>query len=359
MSDPAASSDVSDALDASRRAARDAWARRYPNAVSDRVVDGSLRLLGDAVEADPGAPIDPVLREPASLLGVRRALLDLWRQAYAQRIEVPRDPDGEDDPRRHLDRFLRFEEVRGELDPAWDEQVESALAGPKAHEMLAEIGHDLRSPLTSILFLSEVLKGADGIQDDSGQVRQLGLIYSGALTMLNIVNNFMELVRSGEEPSDPEPTVFSLADLMESTRRTVQPMADERGLALEVSNRPLGSERRTGHPVALSRILLNLVTNALKFTDEGDVMVRADEIVPGTVEFSVRDTGPGISEDHLDALFNVFEPAQDKSGVRFSGSGLGLVIVRRLLQSLGSKLECDSEPGVGSRFWFRIELPEA
>ena len=336
------------ALHSAGAAARDVWKRTYGSTLTESALEDSVQVLLEALTEPPGAPMPPEVREPPSLLHVRMALLDLIRKGYVE--------EGSEADDAFRDRIRRFEEVRAHLEPEWDEQVEASFSGPRANELLAEVGHDLRSPLTSVMFLSEVLREAPEARDDPHKARQLGLIYSGALTMLNIVNNFMEVVRRGGEELEGEPTVFSLEELLEETRRTVQPMADERGLHFETTVEIECSDRRVGYPVPLSRILLNLTTNALKFTREGEVRVVMSEPAPGVVEFAVRDTGPGISEERQKAIFRVFEPSQDRHGVRFSGTGLGLVIVRRLLRAMGSELICRSTVDEGTTMSFRVEL---
>jgi len=350
-------------LGESAATARERWLRRYPGTITESTLDASLATLLEALEPSPGSPLPDGLRTPPTLLHVRRELLDGLRRAFIGGLR-PEGLDRSPDPDAGgavagavVGQLERFEEVRDALDPNPDEQVAASLSGPQAHDILAEVGHDLRSPLTSVLFLSEALRDSPGIRDDPTQVRQLGMIYSGALTMLNVVNNFMELAESREGEVGVEATVFSVQDLLESTRRTVQPMADAKGLALRTRLDLAHADRRRGYPTVLTRILLNLSTNAVKFTREGEVRIEAREWEPGVVEILVEDTGPGIDSAREAAIFSVFEPAQDRHGVRFVGSGLGLVIVRRLLAILDSELVCDSTVGQGTRMSFRVKLP--
>ncbi|TVP45996.1 MAG: sensor histidine kinase [Gemmatimonadales bacterium] len=345
-------------LEDSAAAARQYWNRRYPGTITGPALDASLRTLVEAAAGPPGSPLPEGLRSPSTLLHVRRELLDCLRRSFVDELQRPgRDPGAPGAGDAIVRQMARFEEVRDALDPRPDEQVGASLSGPHAHEILAEVGHDLRSPLTSVLFLSETLRDSPGIRDDAQQVRQLSMIYSGALTMLNVVNNFMELSESRDGQVEADPTVFSVQDLLESTRRTVQPMADAKGLALRTRMELAHSDRRRGHPTVLTRILLNLTTNAVKFTRDGEVRIEAREWDPGIVEILVEDTGPGIDSAREEAIFDVFEPAQDRHGVRFIGSGLGLVIVRRLLATLESELVCDSTVGEGTRMSFRVRLP--
>jgi len=369
--DPTAGSvaaSLSASLADSTAIAREHWLRRYPGTITEATLDASLATVREAVDAPPGSPFPSGLRSPPTLLHVRRELLDGVRRAFVGGLRRENaNPDPDPDASRPVaggsvasavvGQIERFEEVRDALDPNPDEQVAAALSGPQAHDILAEVGHDLRSPLTSVLFLSETLRDSPGIRDDPNQVRQLGMIYSGALTMLNVVNNFMEMAESREGEIGVDSTVFSVQDLLESTRRTVQPMADAKGLALRTRLELAHPDRRLGYPTVLTRILLNLTTNAVKFTREGEVRIEAREWEPGVVEILVEDTGPGIASARQEAIFSVFEPAQDRHGVRFVGSGLGLVIVRRLLATLDSELICDSTVGEGTKMSFRVELP--
>ncbi len=347
-------------VSAVERACRDAldlWEKRYGDAITGEVLDQSLDLLAEAALETPGTPVSPQLTETPDLSSIRQRLLDLVRGEILDPANASRP-----DPPVVLQLLERLEEVRRALDPGWSAQVEAGLMGPGAGELLAEVGHDLRSPLTSVLFLSEVLRGAAGIREDEHQSRQLGLIYSAAFTMLQIVNNFVELARGEASSTEKHPTAFSLEDLIEGVRRSIQPLAEDKGLELEVDTTRLRHDRRFGSPVPLSRILLNLMTNGVKFTDEGGVRVRVYEKgksgdpVHGRVHFEITDTGPGLLPDSSEAPYQVFEPAQDRAGIRLSGSGLGLVIVRRLLESMGSTLSWSSEPGKGSTFRFTLAL---
>jgi signal transduction histidine kinase len=332
------------------------WAARYPEVAPAGVVDRSLALLVEALSAPPGTAVTAEVREPAALIEVRQILLGLLRGEFAKLVAEGTHEAGEV-PLLHS--MLRFEEVAEALDVTGEDQVAAGLSGPRARELLAEIGHDLRSPLTSVLFLSEVLSASPGIREDRHQLRQLGLVHSAAVTMLTLVNNFMELARTGDRAEELKPSSFSLADLLEGSLRTLRPLADEKSLDFVVANRVTGPDRRTGYPVSLSRILLNLGSNAIKFTSEGHVTIRVTEPAPGLVEFVVEDTGPGMDTENQRRLEDVFEPSATGGRVQFSGSGLGLVIVRKLLRRSNSELHLHSEPGRGTRVSFTLPLAEA
>lgn len=235
-----------------------------------------------------------------------------------------------------------------------DADFEQRLAEPDAFELVTEMAHDIRSPLNSILFLSEVLRsGRSGPMSDH-QRSQLGLIYSASLGIISVVNDIMELAsdRHGKSPDEPIP--FSIARVFESVEQMVRPMAEEKGLTLSFV-RP-EQDQWHGHPGRIGRVILNLTTNALKFTDKGGVDVEARRIGSERVLFSVSDTGRGITDHDLQRLFHPFQKSDARAGHFFSASGLGLSIAKRLVASMGSELEVQTERGRGTRFDFMLNL---
>ena len=189
------------------------------------------------------------------------------------------------------------------------------------------------------------------------QERQLGLIYSAAFGLSSVASDVIELARGGDRLVDLDPIPFSVTDILESVRDIVQPIAEEKCLAVQLTTPE--ADFRIGHPVALSRVLLNLTTNALKFTAEGFVEVTARETGARAVEFSVRDTGRGIPPQSMATLFEPFRRRQKPGEYAFSGSGLGLSICRKLVEAMGSTLEVETAPGFGTRFHFVLDLPLA
>ena len=231
------------------------------------------------------------------------------------------------------------------------------LTGLEGLEILAEVAHDLRSPLTSILTLAETLqRGASGEVNEL-QTRQLGLIYSAALALSSTTSDIIELAHGGERLADREPMPFSVHEILESVTDIVQPMADEKGI--EIKTLPPISDQRLGYPLPLSRVLLNLTTNSLKFIEEGYVELSLHSAGCSRVVVSVRDTGPGINLEALATLYQPFRsaPQRGDGGHVFSGTGLGLAICRKLVQAMDSRLELETRPNWGTRFFFGLELP--
>jgi signal transduction histidine kinase len=224
--------------------------------------------------------------------------------------------------------------------------------------LVVEVAHDMRSPLTSILFLSEILhRGQSGALNDV-QKRQVGIIYSAALGLVGMASDMIEVARGGKHLANTSPQPFSINEMLASVRDLVAPTAEEKGLELRIGR--LSSAHRVGHPIALSRVLLNLTTNALKFTNEGVVEVSASSVTGSTVEFVVQDSGPGISSDALATLYQPFRREPNRqTGYSFSGTGLGLAICRRLVAAMGAELDLETRENSGTRFSFRLDLPPA
>jgi signal transduction histidine kinase len=283
-----------------------------------------------------------------------RRILQALRTAFLAQLEAAEEPpDGAD-----LLRTLQAFEVVGRgLEGDWKHRFTDRLSGPDGLELVVEVAHDLRSPLTSILFLAETLRRGRSGPLTPLQERQIGLIYAAAFGLTSVASDVIELARGGERQLETDPLPFSVSDILESVRDIVQPIAEEKGLEVKLSGPTDGL--RIGYPVALSRVLLNLTTNALKFTDQGNVQVTAVESSPTTVEFSVRDTGRGIPPQAMAMLFEPFRRRQKERDYAFSGSGLGLSICRKLVEAMRSDLKVETAPGAGTRFYFTLDLPKA
>ncbi len=249
----------------------------------------------------------------------------------------------------------RLRELQRAVLPGDEADLGARLAEPDAFELIVEVAHDLRSPLTSVLFLAETLRAGHSGATNELQRNQLGLIYSAALGMVSIASDVMEMARGGTRLSEDDPVPFTVTEIFDTVEEVVRPMADVKGIELRF--RPPLEDRRLGHPLPLSRILLNLTTNALKFTDEGFVEISAEGLGSSDVLFSVRDTGRGIDPRNQETLYEPFKKSEHRSGHFFSGSGLGLSIARRLAEALGSELRYETGTDWGTRFFFRLSLP--
>ena len=232
------------------------------------------------------------------------------------------------------------------------DDLRSRMKGPDAFELLVEVAHDFRSPLTSILFLAEALRDGHSGPVTDVQMSQLGLVYSAAFGLASIASDVMDLAREEKDLTAEEAEPFSLVELFQSVERMVRPIVEEKKLELRVVVPERWQSR--GHPHALRRVLLNLTTNALKFTDEGSVEVGVRPMPHGRLEYYVQDTGRGITAEQRRHLFQPFKrrSARPEEGHFFSGSGIGLSIAGRLLRAMGSDLSLDSSDATGTRFSF-------
>jgi len=338
------------ALDRARLGIEEEWHLIISDAASRDEARQQVLVLSDGFRAvvqgeSPGAL-------PRSVLG--RRLVEVLRRRLLRDFASPAAGVPADEALRLLAAADRVHEM---VEPDWAGHFADRLSGPDGMELVVEVAHDLRSPLTSILFLAETLQRGRSGPVNQVQERQLGLIYSAAFGLSSMASDVIELARGGDRLVDLDPTPFSIRDILESVRDIVQPIAEEKGL--EVHLEAPDTDFRTGHPVALSRVLLNLTTNALKFTSEGRVEVHVAAGDGDVVNFSVRDTGRGIPSEAILMLFEPFRRRRGQMDYAFSGSGLGLSICRKLVEAMGSSLLVDTGPTEGTRFHFSLQLPVA
>jgi signal transduction histidine kinase len=318
------------------------------DAGSDEEIVGQAAAIEQAVLAHlrgDGLP-------PSNPTHLTRRILQQMRSRFLE-LAAPLDPPPPG--KALLEWLMAIEAVAVTLETDWPQRFGSRLSGPDGLELVVEVAHDLRSPLTSILFMAETLRRGRSGPLTPLQDRQLGLIYAAAFGLTSVASDVIELARGGERQLELDPLPFSVADILESVQDIVQPIAEEKGLEVRLV---VPQERlRVGFPVALSRVLLNLTTNALKFTDEGYVEVKAEALSPTIFEFSVRDTGRGIPPSSMSMLFEPFRRRQRDREYAFSGSGLGLSICRKLVEAMRSELKVDTQVGQGTRFSFALHLP--
>jgi signal transduction histidine kinase len=225
------------------------------------------------------------------------------------------------------------------------------LTGADCADAVVAIAHDIRSPLGSILLLVDALRRAERATPNPIRERQLGLIYGAAFGLSTTVSNLISAAR-GDGLVQGQPMPFSISETMHAVSSIVQPMCEEKGIPLGIEFPE--NDARIGHQSAIQQALLNLASNALRYTDAGSVAMGASEISAEHVEFWVEDTGPGIPDEVLERLCYGFPPEGVK--LRFSSAGLGLAIVRTLVEAMESTLQVDSD-SEGTRFSFVLSLP--
>jgi signal transduction histidine kinase len=308
-----------------------------------------LRLRLRELAARLGA--DAVTAAPVSATALSRDQLNAFRARVLQRaVAEPTPIDG-----RELARVLSaLEELAGKHTPPVANEFTERLSSPDALRAVVEMAHDMRSPLGSILFLVDTIRRGQSGTVTQVQERQLGLVYGAALGLSTLASDVVDAI-NGDRLVDGLRTPFSITEVLLGVCAIVRPLAEEKNLVLNTTFPQI--DGRLGYPSALSRVLLNLTTNALRYTERGSVAVGATEHSPTLIEFWIEDTGRGIPDNVLAMLFDGFRPGS--VGIRFSSAGLGLAICRNLLEKMGSSLLVDTAVEEGTRFSFRIELPQA
>lgn len=228
------------------------------------------------------------------------------------------------------------------------EQAEAANEAKS--RFLANMSHELRTPLNGVLGMGELLSE---MTMGERQREMLATMVDSGRSLLNIVNDVLDLAKIQAGEMHVEKQAFELRDLVEKTVANFHGMAHQGGLALQIEFQPQDDVRVFSDPVRLRQILSNLINNAIKFTQEGSITVRVDvsqsEEAP-LWRFDVVDTGVGIPEESLQDIFNAFSQVDDSSKRRYAGTGLGLAICQELTDLLDGALEVHSEFGVGSTF---------
>jgi PAS domain S-box-containing protein len=235
---------------------------------------------------------------------------------------------------------------------------EAALAASRAKsEFLSSMSHEIRTPMNSILGMADELM--ETALDDE-QRRYLSTVISNGHALLALINGILDLAKVESGRISLEAVEFDLKDVTEKVLETLAIRAHEKGLELMVRFAPELPELVLGDPLRLSQILINLIGNAIKFTDRGQVLVAVERdagaAAAGALKFTVTDTGVGIAADKRHLLFHAFSQADSSTSRKYGGSGLGLAIVSRLVALMHGTVEVASEPSIGSAFSFTAQF---
>lgn len=262
------------------------------------------------------------------------------------------------------ERALELEKARALLE---EQTKELSLISQYKSDFLANMSHELRTPLNSLLILSQMLKENEEGNLNAQQLEYVATIYSAGNELLGLINNVLDLSKIESGKMVINPTEAEMSDIVSYTRNQFNAIAKKKGIEFFVRASDELPETIFTDDLKLKQILSNLISNAIKFTEKGSVVLDisiADKRktlnhqslrnVDGILAFSVSDTGIGIPQDKIDMIFEAFEQADGTTSRKFGGTGLGLSISKELAGILGGFVTVESQEGKGSLFTLYI-----
>ncbi|MBM9596161.1 hybrid sensor histidine kinase/response regulator [Roseitranquillus sediminis] len=332
----------------------------------------AAELAGRPPEALIGCPVRTIFTDPENDPDARQRLAAAIRKGQSIRAELMLARDGVEPTWVESSittlndadgALLGHVNVTREITDAKRRERELAAAKAAAEAaaeakstFLATMSHEIRTPLNGIIGTADLLRTR---LRDAPEAPYVEMILESGEALLMIVNDVLEATRLEAGHADILEEPFDLPQLVRSTLGVMAPVAAAKGLTLVDATTGALPRLVRGDAGRLRQILLNLIGNALKFTETGGVTLRLDAQADGTVAFEVQDTGIGIAPERLQAIFETFTQADAHVARRFGGTGLGLSISRKLAEAMGGEIGVSSTPGRGSTFTLRLPMQVA
>ncbi|MEG4068358.1 PAS domain S-box protein [Microcoleus sp. Pol11C2] len=234
---------------------------------------------------------------------------------------------------------------------------EAAEAASRAKsEFLANMSHELRTPLNGIMGYAQILQRSKVLNEEERS--RIDVIYQCGSHLLTLINDILDLSKIEAQKVELMPTDFHFPAFLQGVAEMCRIRAEIKGIHFLFPSSPELPIGIRADEKRLRQVLINLLSNAIKFTDEGSVTFIVSFATEGKIRFEIRDTGTGIAQDQLQAIFQPFEQVGDRRR-QTEGTGLGLAISKRIVELMGSTIQVQSEMNVGSIFWFDVHLSQA